>query len=184
MVIKRTKSSNFHCNPSRSLQRFHLKMSLHGGVKVERSPKSLGLASLVDSEGLYKMFSVWTKTTGKLNSPTVDSHLLQGVCLESLSGEADTYYTHQSSSMAELHYHRVAFDRVSDFSGWLCCCSQVFIEPYNVFTMDEGFYAWALQILCVCACVFVLPPGLRICRTGFCGGGSALGGPNSSSNVS
>lgn len=32
--------------------------------------------------------------------------------------------------------------------------------------------------------VCILPPGLWICRKGFCGGGSALGGPNSSSNVS
>ena len=84
------------------------------------------------------------------------------------------------------HYHSEASDQESHFSGSLCCCSQVFIERYNICTMDKGFYVQALLILCACVCVplCVSPPGLRICRTGFCGGGSALGGPNSSSNVS
>lgn len=54
------------------------------------------------------------------------------------------------------HYHSEASDQESHFSGSLCCCSQVFIERYNI-TMDKGFYVQALQILCafvrVCFCV-------------------------------
>lgn len=62
------------------------------------------------------------------------------------------------------HYHSEASDQESHFSGSLCCCSQVFIERYNICTMDKGFYVQALLILCAWVCVC-----LCVCRHLVCG---------------
>lgn len=81
-------------------------------------------------------------------------------------GGIEAYYTHHPFSTAKVHYHYVAFDQESHFTASLCCCSQVFIELYNICTMDEGFYVQALQILSL---TLSLSVGVCVCGHLVCG---------------
>lgn len=135
-----------------------------------------------DKKRLYKTISVWTKVLANKN---IFSHIVfwvsrtlpqkEGfVCLKKVSPVSHTIRS--ARPICIITVLLLTRCRIS-----ICCCSQVFIELYNIRRLQ-----WMEAFMCrhYTCCVCVLPPGLQICRTGFCGGGSALGGPNSSSNVS